>query len=163
MRDGPWNAVNPYARSSFSLSCIHSSRIVFAKRIVVCWSDTEHGCITETVCEQLLILGSDKESRAVWNMKKRRLERVMEHTDQEGHQLPTKGPDHVQNAFPLFTDTNDIGSLRWRSVWLEGRRMSQTKKKPQQKKPQQKNPLVWFRKHDTVILAFTHEPNKWID
>lgn len=42
----------------------------------------------------------------------------MEHTDQEGHQLPKKGQtsSRLSSAFPLFTDTNDIGKLSWRSV-----------------------------------------------
>lgn len=55
----------------------------------------------------------------------------MEHIDQEGHQLPKKGQtmSRMSSASLPFTNTNDIGSLWWRSVSAEGRSMFRTKKK----------------------------------
>lgn len=117
-------------------SCIHSLYIAFAK--THCCAQKRYPAwmhYWETVGEQLLILGSDKESWAVWNLKKKEAgERVMERIDQEGHQLPKKGQtmSRMPSASPLFTDTNDIGSLRWRGVSVEGRSglwLGQRKKK----------------------------------
>lgn len=59
----------------------------------------------ETVCEQLLIQASDKESQAVWNLKKKKKKvgRVMERIDQEGHQLPRKGQNISSASLYLTT------------------------------------------------------------
>lgn len=90
----------------------------------------------------------------------------MERIDQEGHQLPKKGQtmSRMPSASPLFTDTNDIGSLRWRGESVEGRSglwLGQRKKKTNCSLREMSTWLI--QNHDTVILASTRELHKWID
>lgn len=123
----------------------------------------------ETVGEQLLIEAGDKESRAVWNLKK-------ETGESHGAYRPGRspaakdGPDHLHNVL-------GFSSIYWHSRhWEHAVKECVGRKKKvclgQRKLILQhlmdgKNKIHintrLIPNHDSMILAFTRKRRKWID
>lgn len=134
----------------FSLTCIHSLYVAFAKHIAVLWRDTQHGCITERLsvsnCWSWRVIKRaglsenwKKAAEESWSIQTRKV------TSCQRRARPT--PDCFQ-FFPLFTDTNDIGNLSWRSVSEERKK----KKQPQNQVfwGQRKGAVSWSKVPDFV-------------